>query len=194
MDMMLTFDGNHQEKSVKAYADASWASDKDTGRSVTGYVITINDSSVSWKSQRQSTVAMSSTEAEYMALFAVVQEVIWLKRLLSEISSEYVQENIIVYQDNKSTILLASNPTQHSRTKHINTKYHFVRDQVSSGEVKIQYLSTEEMIADIFTKAVSKFKLRKHIKSIGIKYEDETISGCNKSREGVEGDSVHAQQ
>ena len=73
---------------------------------------------------------MSSTEAEYMALFAVVQEVIWLKRLLSEVSSEYLEENIIVYQDNKSTILLASNPTQHSRTKHINTKYHFVRDQV----------------------------------------------------------------
>jgi len=193
MAMVLEFNGN-QEKSVKAYADASWASDKDTGRSVTGYVVTINNSSISWKSQRQSTVAMSSTEAEYMALFAVVQEVIWLKRLLSEVSSEYLKENIIVYQDNKSTILLASNPTQHSRTKHINTKYHFVRDQVSNGEVKIQYLSTEEMIADIFTKAVSKFKLRKHIKSIGIKYEDETISGCNKSREGVDGDSVHPQQ
>jgi hypothetical protein len=191
--MSLTFDGN-KGKVVKAYADASWASDQDTGRSVTGYVITINESSVSWKSQRQSTVAMSSTEAEYMALFAVVQEVIWIKRLLNEISSDYLKQGIIVYQDNKSAISLASNPTQHSRTKHINTKFHFVRDQVASGQVKIEYLCTEEMVADIFTKAVSRPKLNKHIKSLGIKYDNDTIIGCTKSREGVGNDSAHPQE
>ncbi|MFN8995785.1 MAG: Ty1/Copia family ribonuclease HI [Pseudomonadota bacterium] len=80
------FVGNNEE-SVIAYADASWASDQDTGRSVTGYVIVINGTSVSWKSQRQPTVAMSSTEAEYMALFAVTQEVIWLRRLLKQVKS-----------------------------------------------------------------------------------------------------------
>jgi hypothetical protein len=193
MSMSLTFDGS-QDQAVKAYADASWASDQDTGRSVTGYVVTINGTSVSWKSQRQSTVAMSSTEAEYMALFAVVQEVVWIKRLLSEVSSDYLDQGIIVYQDNKSAIALASNPTQHSRTKHINTKFHFVRDQVASGQVKIQYLSTEEMVADILTKAVSRPKLNKHVKSLGVQYDEDNIIGCTKSREGVEGDSVHPQE
>jgi hypothetical protein len=193
MSMALTFDGRHKE-SIEAYADASWASDQETGRSVTGYVVNINGSSVSWKSQRQSTVAMSSTEAEYMALYAVVQEVIWIKRMLQDISDAYKDQVIIVYQDNKSAILLASNPTQHSRTKHINTKFHFVRDQVAEGQVKIQYLCTEDMVADILTKAVSRHKLSKHIESLGIKYQEEAIIGCTKSREGVENDSAHPQE
>jgi len=189
-DMSLVFDGSHPDQ-VVAYADASWASDQDTGRSVTGYVVTVNGSSVSWKSQRQQTVAMSSTEAEYMALFAVVQEVIWMKRFLDQVSPKHTSQEIIVYQDNKSAILLASNPTQHSRTKHINTKFHFVREQVTSGQVKLQYLPTEDMTADILTKAVSGVKLTKHIKSFGLKREDEVLIGCSKSREGVEGDPVH---
>jgi Reverse transcriptase (RNA-dependent DNA polymerase)/gag-polypeptide of LTR copia-type/Integrase core domain/GAG-pre-integrase domain/Zinc knuckle len=193
MSMALVFDGRRKE-SVEAYADASWASDQDTGRSVTGYVVNINGSSVSWKSQRQSTVAMSSTEAEYMALFAVIQEVVWMKRLLCDIAHGYEDQEIIVYQDNKSAILLASNPTQHSRTKHINTKFHFVRDQVAEGQVKLQYLCTEDMVADIFTKAVSKHKLRKHIKSLGLQHDEDPIIGCTKSREGVEDDSAHPQE
>ena len=161
---------------------------------MTGYVIVINGTSVSWKSQRQPTVAMSSTEAEYMALFAVTQEVIWLRRLLKQVkssSSSQAKEPTVVYQDNKSTILLASNPSQHSRTKHIHTKFHFVRDQVNEGNIKIEYKSTEDMVADILTKAVSRVKLNKHLKSLGLRSSQEQSIGCSKSREGVEDDSVH---
>jgi hypothetical protein len=191
--LSLVFNGMKNEEMV-AYADASWASDQDNGRSVTGYVVLVNGTSVSWKSKRQPTVAMSSTEAEYMALFAVVQEVIWMRRLLNQVlfcENGQVQEPTIVYQDNKSTILLANNPSQHSRTKHINTKFHFTRDQVNEGTIKIVYKSTEDMVADVLTKAVSRVKLKKHAEAMGMKTCGVHGGGCSKSREGVEDDLVH---
>jgi hypothetical protein len=191
--LSLLFDGNTKQAMV-AYADASWACDQDSGRSVTGYVVMVNGTSVSWKSQRQPTVAMSSTEAEYMALFAVTQEVIWMRRLLNQVDPSkpsQVSEPTVVYQDNKSTILLASNPSQHARTKHINTKFHFVRDQVNEATIKIEYKSTEDMVADILTKAVSRVKLNKHLESLGLKSSHEQSIGGYKSREGVEDDLVH---
>jgi hypothetical protein len=193
--LSLVFDGVNQQPTV-AYADASWASDQDSGRSVTGYIILINGTSVSWKSQRQPTVAMSSTEAEYMALFAVVQEVIWIRRLLQQVDAKNSNEGdeeepTTVFQDNKSTILLANNPSQHSRTKHINTKFHFIRDQVNESIIKIEYMPTADMIADILTKAVSKVKLNKHVRAMGLKSSKGQVFGCTESREGVESDSGH---
>jgi len=191
--LSLKYEGTSAQPMV-AYADASWASDPDSGRSVTGYVVPINGASVSWKSQRQPTVAMSSTEAEYMALFAVTQEIIWIRRLLQQVDTRdqgHASEPTLVYQDNKSTILLASNPSQHSRTKHINTKFHFVRDQVSDSTIKIEYKSTEEMVADIFTKAASRVKLTKHLRSLGLKSSQDESIGCAESREGVGSDSDH---
>ena len=188
-DYSLVFDGE-KVQDLQAHADASWASDEDTARSVTGYVMTVNSTAVSWKSQRQKTVAMSSTEAEYMALFAATQEVIWLRRLLKEVKIEKLKPTI-VFQDNKSTIMLAKNPTQHSRTKHINTKYHFVREMVKNEEIEVVYKCTEDMIADVLTKAVSKVKLRKHMNAIGLKSSHEVSIGCSKSREGVRNDLNH---
>ncbi len=190
--LSLVFEGSVKMPMV-AYADASWASDQDSGRSITGYVIMINGTSVSWKSRRQPTVAMSSTEAEYMALFAVTQEVIWMRRLLCQVDTSFTSHRkpTVVFQDNKSTILLANNPSQHARTKHINTKFHFVRDQVSDSTIQIEYKSTEEMVADILTKAVSRPKLDKHTKSMGLKTTEVPTLGCSTSREGVEDDSDH---
>lgn len=93
-----------------------------------------------------------------------------------------MNQPIIVYQDNKSAIPLASNPTQHSRTKLINTKFHFVRDQVTAGQVKLQYLCTEDIVADIFTKAVSRHKLSKHIKSLSIKYDGKELDALRRCK------------
>jgi hypothetical protein len=167
----LTFDGS-VKNGLKAYADASWGSDEDTRRSTTGYVVMLNETAVSWKSQRQVTVAASSTEAEYMALFSVIQEVLWIRRLLKDLSYGS-NEPTTVYQDNKSTIMMVKNPGFHGRTKHIGIKYHFSREQVQNNSVTIVYKCTQEMIA--LTKNVSKHKIRQFCEDLGLQDDDEMI-------------------
>ena len=100
---------------MTCYADASWANDLDTRRSTTGYLFKLNGNLISWKSQRQSTVALSSTEAEYMGLSAATQEAIWLKRLLKEFKI-YPDEKVLIHQDNQGAIALAKNTVFYQRT------------------------------------------------------------------------------
>ena len=165
-NMKIKF-GSQPRSELVGYADANWASDADTRRSTTGYLFTLNNSVVSWKSQRQHTVATSSTEAEYMALYSAVQEMIWLRRLLKDL--KYIQDKpTMIYQDNQGTIALAKNPTFHSRTKHIDIKYHFVRDKIKSSELVIEYKATQEMVADALTKPVSKVKIYDFIKQVNM--------------------------
>ena len=95
---------------------------------------------ISWKSSRQHTVALSSTEAEYMGLSACTQEALYLKQLCKEIDPKFViTEPIIIYEDNQGTIALVENPVHHQRTKHIEIIFHFIRDQVTNGCIKVQY-------------------------------------------------------
>uniref|UniRef100_A0AAV1T9W5 Reverse transcriptase Ty1/copia-type domain-containing protein n=1 Tax=Peronospora matthiolae TaxID=2874970 RepID=A0AAV1T9W5_9STRA len=122
-DIALVCDG-HLATELIGFADASWASDEDTRRSTTGYVFILNGAAIAWRSQRQPTVAGSSTEAEYMSLYSATQEMIWLRRLLKDLCM-YNDGPTTVYQDNQGAIALARNPLYNSRTKHIDTKYHF---------------------------------------------------------------------
>ena len=160
-DLGLTF--RKSEKLVlTGYCDASWAPDDDNRRSVTGYCFTLNDTgcAVSWKSKRQQTVALSSTEAEYMGLAAATQEALFLKNLMIELDPMYDCNNpIIIFEDNQSAISLAENQIHHARTKHIDCKYHFIREQVLCKCITVQYLETSKMIADSLTKPVGRVKL-----------------------------------
>ena len=106
------------------YCDSDYAGDLDKRRSTTGYVFTLARAPVSWKSTLQSTVALSTTEAEYMAVTEVVKEAIWLRGLLEDL--RVGQKHIKVFQDNQSVIHLAKNQVYHARTKHIDVRYHFV--------------------------------------------------------------------
>ena len=147
---------------LTGYCDASWAPDDDNRRSVTGYCFTLNDTgcAVSWKSKRQQTVALSSTEAEYMGLAAATQEALFLKNLMIELDPKYDCNNpIIIFEDNQSAISLAENQIHHARTKHIDCKYHFIREQVVCKCITVQYLETSKMIADSLTKPVGRVKL-----------------------------------
>ena len=162
----LNYGGNNSSGLV-GYADANWASDPDTRKSTTGYVFLLNGGAVSWNSKRQSTVATSSTEAEYMSLYSAVQEAIWLRRLLKDVNYD-TNGAIKIYQDNQGTIALAKNPTFHNRTKHIDIKYHFSREQVKSGNVELEYVSTNNMIADALTKPVSRNKIEEFAKCINL--------------------------
>ena len=139
---------------LQGYSDADWAGDVETRRSTSGYAFMMNNGCISWRSKKQRTVALSSTEAEYMALTEAIQEAIWLKAFLCELGEMKHDEAVKVYEDNQGAIALAKNPEFHKRTKHIGIRYHFVRERVEDGQVVLQYCSTKEMKADMMTKPI----------------------------------------
>jgi len=137
------------------YSDADWAGDIDTRRSTSGYVFLLNGGCISWRSKKQRTVALSSTEAEYMALSEATQEAVWLKAFMRELGEDVGDGALTVYEDNQGAIALAKNPEFHKRTKHIDIRYHFVREKVEDGQVMLEYCPTQEMLADLMTKPIA---------------------------------------
>jgi len=142
---------------LRGYCDADWANDPDTRCSVTGYVFSIGKGSITWSSKRQTTVALSTTEAEYMALSHAAREAIWLRQLLKELGFEQTKPTEI-YSDNQGCIALVANPIHHARTKHIDVRHHFVRQLHSDGAIQTLFCRSEENAADFLTKPLGKHK------------------------------------
>ena len=144
------------------YSDADWASSADDRRSITGYCFSLSKTGplISWKSRKQRTVALSYCEGEYMALSATIQEALHLIQLLKDISCEYQFGPPMIYGDNQGAIALSKNPVNHQRSKHIDVRYHFIRTEVNSGKVVVEYCPTTDMVADVMTKSMTKVKLR----------------------------------
>ena len=111
----------------------------------------LNGAAISWKSQRQKSTALSTAEAEYIALAECAKEALWIQGLLLELSATE-QTAVLIYEDNQAAIKLAANPTHHQRTKHIDVRYHFLRDLVSDSRIRLQYMESKLMIADALTK------------------------------------------
>jgi hypothetical protein len=149
-------------KPVEAFCDASWASDVDERKSVSGAVVLLYGSVVSWFSKKQKTVALSTAEAEYMALGLVVQEVKWYTKFVEELVGERPKgKDVVVYCDNTAAIEIAKNDKHHDRTKHIDIRYHFVREEVSEGRLTLQWIRTEDQLADILTKLLKPTPFKK---------------------------------
>lgn len=117
----------------------------------------IQNGAIYWESKKQRTIALSSAEAEYVSLSEAAAEAIFLRRLLSEISGQTV-EAIPLFTDSQSAMAIAKNPCFHQRTKHIDVRYHFVREAIECGEIIVKYRETERMIADVLTKALPRKK------------------------------------
>ena len=149
------------------FADADWAGDLDTRCSTSGYVFQVGNATVSWNSKRQKTVARSSTEAEYVALSNAAQEAIWLRRLLNDLGVD-VSSPTVIYEDNNGAIELSTNAKNHKRTKHIDIAYHFARERVHSGELKVIHCPTKEMTADIMTKGLPKVQYQRFRDAMGV--------------------------
>lgn len=149
------------------YSDADWAGDVNDRRSTSGYVFQISGGSISWKSRKQPSVALSTAEAEYMALAGAAQEALWLKQLTSELGST-TTEPFTIYEDNQSTISMAKNPQFHGRAKHVAIKYHFIREHVNDGSVRLEYCPTKRMVADILTKGLPRVQFVKLRKMAGV--------------------------
>jgi hypothetical protein len=147
--------------------DVDWADNVLDRRSTNGFLFSFGSGVVSWSSKKQPTVALLSTEAEYRGATIVACEVVWLQKLLSNLRL-LVDAYVVIYCDNISNILLANNPVYHAKTKHIEVHYHFIREKVLAKEIDLIHVSTENQVADIFTKALGTDKLKKFQKIFGV--------------------------
>ena len=152
------------------YSDADWASSHDrksTGGFIFGLGGTLLNGAITWSSKRQSTVALSSTESEYMAVTQAVKEALWLQRLFGELTNTTPAVHIRV--DNQGAIALSKNPKFHARTKHIDIQHHFVREVLEADRgIQLEYCPTEEMVADVLTKGLARVKHEKFTKMMGV--------------------------
>lgn len=173
LNLCLTYEKNDCQQTLTGYVDSDWGGDEVDRKSTTGYLFKLYDNTISWSSKRQHSVATSSTEAEYMALFEGAREACWLKSVLTNIKLELL-EPIIIYEDNNGCISIANNPTDHKRTKHIDIKYHFTREKIQEKLITLKYLSTGEQLADILTKQLAAVKFGLNRNKIGLRNEIES--------------------
>lgn len=162
----------HTNEPLFGYNDADWGNCPDDCKSYTGYCFVLSGSSISWESRKQCTVALSSTEAEYMALSDGTKEGIYLCKLLNELCDDTIQK-VRIFTDNKGSIKLAENPVFHKRTKHIDIRHHFIRDALKNGQIDVSFVPTEDMGADILTKALPSAKHYKCLEILGV--DDTTL-------------------
>ncbi|KAL0379259.1 UNVERIFIED_CONTAM: Retrovirus-related Pol polyprotein from transposon RE1 [Sesamum radiatum] len=149
------------------YTDSDWAGSADDMKSTSGYTFSLGSGIFSWASKKQATVAQSSAEAEYIAAATTSNQATWLRRILEDMG-EKQEEPTTIYCDNKSAIAITKNPVQHNRTKHIDIKYNALREATTRGEIELKYCSTEEQLADMFTKALPRDKFEELRTKIGV--------------------------
>jgi hypothetical protein len=160
----ICYSKNNKEE-IQGYVDASWANCEDY-TSIYGYSFLFGNSIVSWCSKKQKIVALSSTEAEYMTITHGSQEALWFLELLNELGIN--QETVILHEDNEASIKMSNNPQEYKRTRHIQVRYHFIRDQIQDGKIKLKHCSTTDQLADMFTKGISSVKLQDLLPRIGM--------------------------
>ena len=162
LDYRLTYKKSSNGLLLNGFCDADWGTSLDR-KSMSGYCFFLNKdgSAISWKTKKQATVALSSCESEYMALCLATQEAVYLSSLVNDMSLSQKTEPVVINVDNQGAIALAKNPVHHNRSKHIDIKYHFIRENVANNKIELQYVPSADNIADVMTKPVAKVKLSK---------------------------------
>lgn len=156
-----------QESELTGFCDADWGSDLDSRRSTTGYIFMLQGGAISWSTKRQQTVALSTAESELMSMVAAIQESMWLKRMEKELIPN-APKTITLNCDNKSAIDFGINNAYSPRTKHIDIKDKFVRQSLAKRLIKLNYIPTNEMLADILTKGLNAIKQSKFTNELGL--------------------------
>ena len=152
----LSYKKNNELK-LTGVVDSDYANDEKDRKSISGYIICINGTPVIWSTKKQKSVALSSTESEYYGYTMIAQELMWIRQVLDFMG--FNQSNpTVVYADNQSAIKMALNPKSHGRTKHVDVRMHYIREQVKNGNIRLEYISTEEMTADMLTKNLGRRK------------------------------------
>ena len=140
------------------YSDADWAGDKDDRKSTSGACQFLDRSLVCWSSKKQNCISLSTAEAKYVAAASGCTPLLWMRQTLKEYN--IVSNRVPLLCDNESAIKIAYNTVQHSRTKHIEIRNHFIRDHVARGDIELQYVPTKDQLADIFTKPLDEARFR----------------------------------
>ncbi|WJX50083.1 hypothetical protein P8452_36436 [Trifolium repens] len=165
--VLFPYSSNRETLELVGFSDADWCGDKIERKSTSGYLFKFQGAPVSWCSKKQSVIALSSCEAEYVAGSLASCQANWLQSLLSEMG--IIEDiTVVLNLDNKSAINLAKNPISHGKSKHIETRFHFLRDQVSKGKLKLEFCSSEDQQADILTKVVKRDQFLKLRREIGV--------------------------
>nr|GEY16668.1 hypothetical protein [Tanacetum cinerariifolium] len=159
---------------LTAFADADHAGCQDTLWSTSGSVQFLGERLIRWSSKRQKSAAISSTKAEYIALSGCYAQILWMRSQLSDYG--LVFNKISMYCDNKSAIALCCNNVQHSRSKHIDIRYHFIKEQVEQGVIELYFVNTEYQLANLFTKALGQDRIEILTNKLGMKsFTPETL-------------------
>ena len=152
--------------SLAGYSDADWAGNADDRKSTSGGCFYLGNNLVSWFRKKQNSISLSTAEAEYIAAGSCCTQLLWMKQMLEDYG--IVQDTLIVYCDNTSAINISKNPVQHSRTKHIDIRHHFIRELVENKSVVIEHVATDMQLADIFTRALDASRFISLRKALGI--------------------------
>ena len=164
-DLWLTY--GETRRVLEGYADADGSMTEDR-RAISGYAFLIDGGAVSWSSKRQEIVSLSTTESEYVAATHGMKEGLWLRSLLSEVF-EPIKPPTTLFSDNQSAIALARDHQYHSRTKHIDVRYHFIRWVIEQGSLRLVYCPTDDMVADTLTKALPSPKVKHFAAGLGLR-------------------------
>ncbi|GJX32811.1 monodehydroascorbate reductase [Tanacetum coccineum] len=169
---------------LTAYANADHAGCQDTRRSTSGSAQFLRDKLVSWSSKKQKSTAISTTEAEYIAMSGCCAQILWMRSQLSDYGFAF--NKIPLYCDNRSAIALCCNNVQHSRSKHIDIRHHFIREQVEKGVVELYFVTTDYQLADIFTKALPRERFEFLLPRLGMKsMSPETLKRLQEEEEEI---------
>jgi hypothetical protein len=156
-----------EDATLTVFSDADMAGDVDGRRSTSGVLVFLGSSPIAWQSLKQKMVALSTCEAEYVAAATAACQVVWLRRLLAELTGAQVQPPALKV-DNQPAIALAKNPVLHDRSKHIDVKFHFLRDCVDGGQLVIEFVDTRRQLADILTKSLGRLRFQELRGMIGM--------------------------
>ena len=167
MDLKLTYSPSNIDRSFQTWTDADHGGNPDNGKSTSGYMLKIGTGVVSWSSKLQNIVALSTTEAEFVAATSAGTEVVWTRNFLRELGLE-VDGPSDIYIDNQSALSVAKNPEHHGRMKHLDLRFFWLRDAVSQKVISISYIPTGDMTADLLTKALSRQLVEKHRREMGL--------------------------
>jgi hypothetical protein len=169
-DLWLTF-GGWSRKLVEGFCDSDYANQQDH-HSIAGYAYHFGQGAVTWSLKKQQIIALSTVEAEYIAQAHATKEALWLRTFVSEIRDEPTRA-ITTNSDNQGAIALSKDNKFHARTKHIDVRYHFIREAVEDGKVSVVYIPTDDNPADIFTKPLGKAKFRRFVELSGLRPNDD---------------------
>ncbi|XP_044475753.1 secreted RxLR effector protein 161-like [Mangifera indica] len=173
-ELILGYGGS--ELTLKGYSDSDFQSDVDDRKSTSAFIFVCNGGAVSWKSAKQSTTADSTTEAEYIAASEAAKEAVWMRKFATELGVvPQMSQPVILFCDNTGAIAQAKEPRAHQKSKHVQRKYHILREFVGAGDIVIQKIASADNLADPLTKALTQRLLDQHLEKMGIRYYSDWL-------------------